>query len=348
MMLKEIITNEYNEPFIIAETAFSHEGSKEYLLNSIDGISNLNNVCIKLQILIDKDGFLSVDNGIYEDIDKWILTKEEWIEVIKYAGNKGVEVIVAVIDDKALDIVIELNDIISGVEIHPSCIPDYKLVSHARLICEKYDLMFVLGISGFRFMEIEYLMSSILTGYDNSRLLLMYGFQNYPTSVSSIRMDRIDMLKDKFNVNIGYADHTEFNNVLKENIISMAYGRGINIFEVHYVNEIGVERLDYITAVDSKKIGELIGNLRLLKESIGNDSEDMSEEEVIYSKKFRKIPLYNDDFSKGHVLNSEDISYKRSNNSSDLQIHELPSLTGKKLKENVLKNKSISLKELSR
>ena len=102
MDIKGIIKNGSNEPYVIAETAFSHEGSFDYLKQSIDEMKNANNISLKFQVLIDKEDFLTPANSIYETTDNWLLSKERWKELIEYASNQKVSVILAVLDKQGL------------------------------------------------------------------------------------------------------------------------------------------------------------------------------------------------------------------------------------------------------
>ena len=239
-----------------------------------------------------------------------------------------------------------LYDKISAVEIHPSCIPDNDFLQRAIYFCKETSIPLILGISGFSFDEIEYLMDNNLKNIQKNQLLFMYGFQNYPTLISSIQLNRIKLFQDKFRVKVAYADHTEYDNDIKDSMIAMAYGMGLNIIELHYVLSFGKERTDYIAAYDSKKIIEIRDKLLLLKQALGEMVENMNEFEKAYSLKFRKIPVYSDSFPEGHVIMTEDIRFKRSNVASQFLIYEIKDLIGRTLIESVVKDQEITLREL--
>jgi|GEM_PF-2244893 len=346
MVLKEILKGNSKEPYIIVETAFSHEGSFEYLKQMIDEMKYVNNIGLKFQVLIEKDEFLTPANSVYETLDQWLLNAEQWKELIEYAEGQNVSVILAVLDQRGLELAIDLCDKISAIEIHPSCIPDAEFMNKAVKFCEESDILLILGISGFSFYEIEYMIRVYLKGFDKDRLLLMYGFQNYPTLLTSLHLNRIQLLEEKFKMKIAYADHTEYDNELKNYLIALVYGKGINIIELHYVLESGAERTDYITAYDTKRIIEIRDKLLLLNQALGEKTESMSEPEKVYSLKFRKIPVYGENFPKGHVLKLQDIQFKRSNIPSQFLISEIEGIVGRKLIENVIKDQEITSREL--
>ena len=59
---------------IIAETAFNHEGDKEYLLKLVEEVSLTGVTHIKFQILIDYDEFVSLGSDTYEPVSYTHLT----------------------------------------------------------------------------------------------------------------------------------------------------------------------------------------------------------------------------------------------------------------------------------
>lgn len=346
MSIQKAFNRDSKQPFIIAETAFSHEGSKEYLEQMIEDLSDQHNIALKFQVLINKDDFLTPLNSVYQTIDKWLLSEEDWSDIIDYANDNNTSIILAVLDNAALEIAKKKKNKISAIEIHPSCIPDNQFLENVIGFCDSVGIPLIIGISGFEFSEISYLFERYLRNYDRNKLVLMYGFQNYPTKLDAINLKRTDIFAEKFNVKLGYADHTEYNSEIKENIISMAYGIGINIVEVHYVLKFGEDRIDYVTAYDANKIILMRDKLMSLYKALGECKEEMSDSEKKYSVNFRKIPVYTDNFREGHILKSNDIEFKRSNVKSDYAIFESNELVGRKIKKDVFKDQSILKEEL--
>lgn len=333
------------EPIIIAETAFSHEGSYLYLIEMINGLKDSKNICIKFQVLIDKNEYLTPFNSVYNEIDKWILSEEEWETVIDYAFQLNVPIIIAVLDKKALNIAKKMSDKILAIEIHPSCVPDSGFMKDVVHFCETKKKHLIIGISGFAFDELEFINNKYLSNMNKDNVTFMYGFQNYPTELSSLNLNRINLIKNTFKIKVGYADHTDYNDEMKDYIISSIYGKGINLIEVHYVIEYGKERIDYIAAYDSKRILKLQQRLLLVNKAFGKEIENMNDAEKKYSKKFRKVPVFDRNINKGTKINQEDIVFKRATKESEFLISEIESIIGKSLNQNVERNQEITLED---
>lgn len=347
MNIKDILIGSSKEPLIIAETAFSHEGSVDYLKKLITNLKNQKNIAIKFQVLINKDDFLTEDNALYTEIDKWMLSENQWTETIEFAYVNNVNIILTVLDREAIKIANKNKKMISAIEIHPSCIPDNQLLFETIQFCNSEDIPLIIGVSGFEFKEIDYLLEKYLKNFHKERLILMYGFQNYPTKLSAVNLIRMRIYENKYHVKVGYADHTEFDNEIKDHLVSMVYGMNINIIELHYVLEFGKDRIDFITAYDANRIISLRDKLKSLYTALGKEEESMSYSEKEYSDKFRKVPVYNGNYEKGHILEVDDISFKRSIVNNYYMIYESDKLIGKKINKSVKKGNPIMKEELN-
>ena len=64
-------------PYVIAETAYSFEGSKQYLLDSINNVPDEVNA-IKFHLLFDMDEYMVGHYTVLRDLlKKWLLPAEE-------------------------------------------------------------------------------------------------------------------------------------------------------------------------------------------------------------------------------------------------------------------------------
>ena len=63
---------------IIAETAFSHEGSFDYLEKQIKLSKEANADYIKFQILLNNDAYITSNHTNYNLLNSWTLSEQEW------------------------------------------------------------------------------------------------------------------------------------------------------------------------------------------------------------------------------------------------------------------------------
>lgn len=145
MKLQKIFEENNRDYYIYAETAFIHEGCKEYLLELID--KSVKSGCdgIKFQVILDKTGTYTKGSNLFKEIDRWMFSEKEWVEIISYAKNQNLETIVLPIDLKTMDIISKNKKIIDAIEIHATCINDYFMLRGISNIKNKPVLLGICG-----------------------------------------------------------------------------------------------------------------------------------------------------------------------------------------------------------
>ncbi|RLL85240.1 N-acetylneuraminate synthase family protein [Petrotoga sp. Shatin.DS.tank11.9.2.9.3] len=325
-----------NEPYLIAETAYSHEGDFNYLEKQILDIIKTNVDAVKFHVMFDKNDYFIEQHELFAKWDEFLFSEEQWLYLMKRLKNNNKEIIVLADDVKAVEFLYKNPDLVDGVEIHAACINDPILLKEILKFTKKFHKIFIAGISGLEIDEI-FTLNDILANEEIEDVLFMYGFQNYPTDYKKIKMSNINHMSRIFNRKIGYADHTETNDKYKKDIIILAIGVGANIIEVHYKLNNEDERIDGITALNSKKLHEIKNDMVLLSKVLGNPDFRMNEDEKKYSK-YRKSCMYKNNFEKGHVIKEEDLVFKRINNPENImKINEYKQFLGRKLSQNVKK-----------
>lgn len=329
---------------LIAELAYSHEGDINYLKELLEKIKDTKIDFIKFQILLDKDDFYVKTHPGYNSIDKWCFSEEEWEEILFKNKKKS---LVTVLDRKVLIFLEKNKDMFSGIEIHPSCLVDENLLYATCELCEKLDKKLFLGISGYDLEKIDIILKKVKK-YKIKEKFLIYGFQNFPTDIQNLNLNKIKYLKEHYDeYQIVYADHTEYNDNNKRQIILLTFLLGAYYQEIHCVLNRGEVRTDYITGIEANEFDEIYNTLSLISNLLSRDSEEISIKEKEYFKNLGKIPVYGLDKKKGEILKKEDILYKRTENKNfSIYIeNNLEKILNKKLKKNVLKDETIYIED---
>ena len=81
------------EQYIIAETAYNHEGDISYLYRMIDEIAEIGLNAVKFHLLLNPDSYMSKDHPLSDEIKKWLFTEKQWTELIRYSLDKNLDVI---------------------------------------------------------------------------------------------------------------------------------------------------------------------------------------------------------------------------------------------------------------
>ena len=135
--------------YIFAETAFSHQGSVDYLLELVDELSSCDVQAIKYQVLIDANELVSSCHPGYEQIADWCLSMEQWQRVFQATRESGKEIIMMPLDVDSLRLLDKFE--VSSLELHSVLFGDDDFLAAMR----DTGLPVILGVGGRTLDEID-------------------------------------------------------------------------------------------------------------------------------------------------------------------------------------------------
>jgi len=332
----------FKNPYIIAETAYNHEGNLSYLYRMIDEISELQLNAIKFHILLNPDSYMTKNHPLFNVIKKWVFSAEQWDEIISYTNNKGLDII-ALCDDVE-SIIYILKKKIHAIELHSTSINDYFMLNHAS----KFTKKIILGIGGSSQKEISYAIK-FLKQKKKHDILLIYGYQSYPTNYEEINLSKMITLRDFFQLPIGYADHTGFDDPNNE-LISVAAGMmGFEILEKHYTLDYGKKRIDYQAAVGKKQMETIKKLMGLALTIYGFTDKTMSKSEKIYGDTgpMKKAIIAKKNIKKGEKLSLNNLWFKRTAKKSSIKQYQFLQLIGCRAKRNIKQDEIINFNNVN-
>jgi len=313
------------KPYIISETAYNHEGGIKYLYKMIDDIAELKLNAIKFHMLLNPESYMQIKHPLIKEIGKWTFSKNQWSEIIIYSHKKGLDVIVLCDDVESIEYILENNINITAIELHASGLNDYFLLNSVS----EFKGQIILGIGGSSLDEINYAVE-FLKNKEKNDILLMYGFQSYPTKYTDINLSKMLKIRDLFKLPIGYADHTAFDDPNNEIISCMAAMMGINILEKHYTPDYGIERVDYHSAVGKVQMLKIKELMMLALKVYGNGNLKMSEAELEYGDTgpMKKAIVAKKNIKKGDKLSLDNLWFKRTVEESPIKQNQFLQLIG--------------------
>lgn len=289
--------------YIYAETAFHHEGDMSYMTALIDAAKRAGVQGIKFQVLIDLDRFMSRKHTAYDKVRTWLFNKEEWGQIFAYAYKAELDIVMMPLDPECFDLLSEPG--LKYLDIHSVSFHDQSVLTRIK----QSQLPVILGIGGRTLEEIDEKVS-FFAGHE---LILMHGFQSYPSELKNVKLKRISALAKKYpGLAIGYADHTHFSDEMGVKANDIAYALGARYFEKHLSLAEGVQRVDYEAAVGEEKLARIVSSLNLLEQAIGMDGDDvfeMTEAELKYRAR-EKYAVANKDLPAGICIAEQDIEFK--------------------------------------
>ena len=336
--------NKILKPYIIGETAYNHEGDIKYLYRMIDDIAELKLNSVKFHLLLKAESYMQKKHPLVKTLKQWMFTKQEWTEILNYSKEKKIDIIALCDDVESLQFINTEFPNIFAIELHATSLNDYFLLEEAS----KYKGTVILGIGGSTLDEIQYALD-FLNSHNKKNILLMYGFQNYPTNYLDINLSKMNKIKNLFNLPIGYADHTSYNDPNNEIISSMAAMLGYDILEKHYTPDFGVERIDFHAAVGKSQMLKIKELMDLALTVHGNGSLKMSEAELNYGNTgpMKKAIVAKENIKKGEKLNLNNLWFKRTEESSPLKQNVFSQLLGLTAKKNIKEDEIIDFSKVN-
>ena len=315
----------YLKPYIIGETAYNHQGDIRYLYKMIADIAKLNLSAVKFHLMLNPLSYAQKNHPIIEEIKKWLFSEFQWKQVFNYTQKKNLDIVALCDDVESMKFINKNYSDIFAIEIHSTGLNDYYLLKEAIIFPGKI----ILGVGGSSIDEIEYAVDFIRTNKNND-ILLMYGFQSYPTDYKDINLSKMLKLRSLFDLDIGYADHTSFNDQNNEIISCMAAVLGFNILEKHYTPNPGETRIDFHSAVGFEKMKTIKKLMELSLIVYGTGDIKMTNSELAYGNTgpMKKAIVAKTKIKKGEKLTLNNLYFKRTKESSPIKQLVFQSLIG--------------------
>ena len=305
MALKKFFFNNIDKPFIIAEIASAHLGKVENLIYLLKKANNAHSDAIKFQIF-KTENFVLKNNDYFKILKKLEFSYDKWQYIFNKTKKLKIKKICEIYEYESL-IFAHNSKYFDAYKISSSSIYDKKITSYIS----KNKLPFILNISGMEIKEIKDFINKI----KNKDLCLMLGYQNFPTKINDINLNKLNYLKKEFKkICLGYADHTDANmNFFAQSIPLMAISMGANIIEKHINIDRSKKKNDYYSSLNPNEFKTFVSNLKNAYLSIGDKKFIISNAEKKYLNFAKQYLVAKKDLNKGHVIKRNDVTFKRIN-----------------------------------
>lgn len=325
--------------YLIAECAYSYEGDKGYLEESIKKAAEAGGIdAIKFHIMIDPTTYMTPDHPVYEPLQNWLLTEKTWEKLISTSKDAGLQVIALADDLGSLPFLKKVEKKLAAIEIHACSLNDVTMLEKAA----GFKIPVILGVGGSDIEEIRFAIN-YLKKKGKRDILLMYGFQNYPTRYENINLKKMQKLAKIFALPIGYADHTAWDDKHQETITLSAFACGARIIEKHFVLKKGKKRVDYDSAISTEEFRSLHEKLIVLQKALGDGSLKLNEYEKAYGKvgPIKKAIVAGRNIEANEKITSGNIAFKRTGQESSIKQKDIVELIGRKAKTKIMKDNLI-------
>jgi len=289
--------------FIIAEIANAHSGSIQKLNRLVDKIIQIRPDAIKFQ-LFKTEELLVKNHPDFQLYKKLEIPDHVWKQTFRTLTKTNIKIFADVFSiDRAK---FANSQGVDGFKIHSSDINNIKLLNYVASTSKPI----LLSCSGCTTNEIDTAINTIRKK-SGSQLVLMHGFQGFPTRISQINLKRIRSLKSRYDLPIGYMDHISGDSELAVYMPLIAVGMGATVIEKHITLNRDLKEEDYQSSLNPNEFATMIKLLQNSQSALGNASFEIKGDELVYRKNMKKKWISSRTLNRGYKIKENDITLKR-------------------------------------
>jgi len=294
--------------FIIAELSANHNGNLDVAIETIRAAKRTGADAIKLQTYTPDTLTIDCDNEYFkiEEGTLWdgktlyelygdAYTPWEWHqELFKVAEEEGLICFSSPFDKTAVDFLEELN--VPAYKIASFEIQDIPLIEYTASKGKP-----IIMSTGIATEEDIQLAVDTCRKVGNNNIILLKCTSSYPAPLELANLNTIPDLKTRFNVEVGFSDHT-YGYIAPV----VATTLGATVIEKHFIlnKEVGGPDADFSLDVD--EFTQMVKAVRDAEKLQGNVSYDISEK-VKKNRKFARSLFVVEDVKAGEMLTEKNI-----------------------------------------
>ena len=291
-----------NKTFVIAEMANSHEGDIQTAKKIVEAASKAKADAIKFQKFTADE--LAEPNHEYYNLYKRLeMSFKEWKELINFTKSQKLKVFVDIFGLESAKQISKLN--IDGYKIHSADISNPQILEFLSSVNKPV----LLSVAGCFPNEIDNALTIIKK--TPKEIVLMHGFQGYPTQIGDLNLSRIQSLKTKFGLPVGVMDHVAGNSQMALLIPLFGTSLGAVVIEKHLTLDRSKKGLDYYSALNPEEFKKMVSLLRITEKCLGKSTLGLVANELKYRLIHKKNSIAKTSIKKGTKLHDDLLNFKR-------------------------------------
>ncbi len=274
---------------------------------------------MKKDDFIVKGGTLWDGKTLYE-LYQWAYTPWEWHkELFEYAREIGIDIFSSPFDKSAVDFLEQFSP--SAYKIASFEITDYELVRYTA--SKGKPIIISTGIATID--EIQDVVD-ICRSEGNEDIILLKCTSSYPAPLEDANLKMIPNIKETFNVEVGFSDHT-----IGSTAPIVAVTLGAKVIEKHFIIDKSIGGADASFSMNREEFAKMVKDIRDTEKLLGKVDYSMNEKKK-NSRQFARSLYVAKDIKKGEVFTEENIRSVRP--SFGMHPKYLKDILGKEAKRN--------------
>ncbi len=327
--------------FVVAEAGANHNRNFEQALKLIEAAKVAGADAVKFQTYSADTLYVSntPDFAGYSNINKLIgeieIPRSWQRDLKKYCDEIGIEFMSTPFDEAAVRELVDLG--VKRLKIAGFEATDVRFVS---MVAEtKFPLVISIGI-GADFTDIESILS-ICSKAGNSDVTLLHCNNAYPTPPQDINLLTICEIKKRFDVKVGFSDHTE--NTITPALAVMV---GAEMIEKHFTLDRRLPGPDHSFALEPCELQDMIRFVRYAEMTKGVRLGRFTDSEENFRNAARSVVSLHD-LEPGDILTRDNITTKRPCLASSIPASAFFDVLGRRVIRWIPRDSIVSIGDLS-
>ena len=310
---------------IIAESAFNHNGNYNELLNLALESQKAGADFFTAQVM-NVNAFCKSDYDKYDLYKNTEFSASQWVSFFDFCNENDIKLIPCVLDEISFKLC--YNNGFRLLKIHATDITNEPFL---KLLSSKNDIKIILETQCATMFEIDF--ACRILGKERIESIFS-GFSNYPTEIEDLNLNVIESLKKKYNLPIGFADHS----LDTTNIPLMVLAKGYSYLEKHITISRNKRHYDYQVSLYPEEFSVMVKLLKHYFKALGSHVKHP----VLNESKYRSIMYKKVVINEKTLKRSNDGEYfiEKKINSFDkknIVVALIARLKSKRLEQKVLK-----------
>lgn len=298
--------------YIIAELSANHNGSLQTALETIKAAKECGANAIKLQtytadtltLNCKNDDFMIGGGTLWDGKSLYELYEEaytpwEWHkELFLYARSINIDIFSTPFDKNAVDFLEQFNP--SAYKIASFEITDYELV---RYVASKQKPIII--STGIATIDEILDVVNICKSEGNENIILLKCTSQYPAPLNEANLKTISNMKETFEVEVGFSDHT-----LGITAPIVAVTLGAKVIEKHFILDKSIGGADCEFSLDKNEFSLMVQTIRETEELIGTVDYSLNAKRE-KQRRFSRSLYVSKDIKKGEIFTLENIKSVR-------------------------------------
>lgn len=338
--IQNIKIGEQFPTFIIAEAGVNHGGDMKLAKDLIDLACSAGAQAVKFQtfkadhLILDnvekapyQKGTTDSSESQMDMLRKLEVNKDQNLELLDYCRKKNIIFLTTPFDEVSLD------------ELDSLDLPAFKVASTdltnlpflERIAKKNKPIVLSTGMSYLS--EVELALKTIYPF--NKQVILLQCTANYPIQDLEANLRVINTFKEKFDVIIGYSDHT-----VGVGASPFAIPMGACLVEKHFTLDKTSEGPDHLASLSPEELHDFVKTIKKVDAFMGTDIKYPNLSETKTRASLQKCLVARTKISKGEVFDKENIIAKRTGGNGISPIY-INDVLGKEAQKDYTKDEII-------